>query len=81
VAEVALRIFEPCSYTARIPTDKGDVVRVWEYDRLNHTTWQVDIFLQKDVLFVHPKITNPRPVDLKGYWWTCVAMPVEENGR
>ena len=29
---------------------------------------------------MHPKITNPRPIDLRGYWWTCVAMPVEENG-
>lgn len=32
------------------------------------------------MLWVHPKITNPRPIDLRGYWWTCVAMPVEENG-
>ena len=38
------------------------------------------MFLDKDVLWVHPKITNPRPLDLKGYWWTCVAMPVESSG-
>jgi hypothetical protein len=32
-------------HTAKIATDKGDIVRVWEFDRLNFTTWQVDIFL------------------------------------
>ena len=32
---------ESMVYSARIPTEKGDIIRVWEYDRLNHSTWQV----------------------------------------
>ena len=72
---------ESPTYAAKISTKRGDVVRVWEYDRLNHTTWQVDIALEDDVLWVHPKITNPRPIELKGYWWTCVAMRVTDTTR
>ena len=45
------------------------------------SVWQVDIALENDVLWVHPKITNPRPIELKGYWWTCVAMHVDDNTR
>lgn len=64
-------------WTASIPTPLGDVLRVWEYDRLNSTTWQVDILLVNDTMFAHPKVSNPHPVQLHGYWWTCVAMPVD----
>eukprot|EP00966_Prymnesium_polylepis_P319864 7376289-Prymnesium_polylepis.2 len=28
-------------WTAVIPTEMGELVRVWEYDRLNGTVWQV----------------------------------------
>eukprot|EP00040_Diaphanoeca_grandis_P023668 m.129101 g.129101 ORF g.129101 m.129101 type:complete len:792 (+) comp29375_c0_seq12:86-2461(+) len=72
---------ESPTFAAKIPTERGDIVRVWEFDRLNFTVWQVDMFLEKDILWVHPKITNPRPIDLRGYWWTCVAMRVEESGK
>ena len=68
-------------YTGVVHTSKGDVVRVWEYDRQNHTVWQVDMFLDGDTLWAHPKITNPNPVDLEGYWWTCVAMSVTDETR
>ena len=68
-------------YTAIIPTSKGNVTRVWEYDRQNHTVWSVDILLVDDVLFAHPKIRNPTNNEIPGYWWTCVAMPVTDNTR
>ena len=61
-------------WTATLDTELGPVVRVWEYDRQNHTVWQVDVLIDGDVMWAHPKITNPNPVDLQGYWWTCVAM-------
>eukprot|EP00944_MAST-04C_sp_MAST-4C-sp1_P004738 g4738.t1 len=68
-------------YTAIIPTSKGNVTRVWEYDRQNHTVWSVDILMVDDVLFAHPKIRNPTNNEIPGYWWTCVAMPVTDNTR
>eukprot|EP01062_Namystynia_karyoxenos_P073074 TRINITY_DN69916_c0_g1_i1.p1 TRINITY_DN69916_c0_g1~~TRINITY_DN69916_c0_g1_i1.p1 ORF type:complete len:812 (+),score=297.14 TRINITY_DN69916_c0_g1_i1:83-2437(+) len=68
-------------FLARIPTAKGDVVRVWEFDRLNNTVWQVDIMLDGPSLVAHVTITNPGDVDLQGYWWTCVAMRVTPKSR
>merc|ERR1719174_1057871 len=69
-------------YTATLNTSKGPVVCVWEYDRLNHTVWQVDVLVLGETMWAHPKITNADPLrDLPGYWWTCVAMPVDERTR
>ena len=68
-------------YTAIIPSGKGNITRVWEYDRQNNTVWSVDILIIDDVLFAHPKIRNPTDVEIPGYWWTCVAMPVTDNTR
>jgi len=59
----------------------GPTLRVYEYDRYNSTLWQVDILLLNDTLFVHPTITNPTDVDLKGYWWTCVAVESKPTTR
>ena len=64
-------------WTAVLETDYGPLVRVWEFDRHNYTIWQVDMLLFQDILLVHPKITNPTSVDVKGYWWTCVAMRID----
>ena len=58
---------EQAVFAAKIPTPRGDVARVWEFDRQNHTVWQVDIFLEDDVLWAHPTITNPNDEDLRGY--------------
>ena len=68
-------------YLAEINTDLGPMMRVYEFDRYNSTVWQVDILLVDDTLFVHPRITNPTDCDLRGYWWTCVAVPVKEKTR
>jgi len=61
--------------------DAGPAVRVWEYDRLNSTVWQVDILLVNDTMFAHPKVTNPTKQEVPGYWWTCVAMTSTEKTR
>ena len=67
-------------WTAVLPSRLGPVVRVWEYDRLNSSVWQVDVLLAGDALFAHPKVTNTASRPLDGYWWTCVAMPVDPSG-
>ncbi len=72
---------ESPTFLAKINTDKGDVLRVYEFDRYNGTVWQVDMFIDDDELWVHPRITNPNPVDLRGYWWTCVAHHVTPESR
>jgi len=55
---------------------------VYEYDRLNSTLWQVDMFVDDDgVFWAHPKVRNFNKVEIPGYWWTCVANKVEDNTR
>lgn len=58
----------------RLDTELGPMLRVYEFDRYNGTTWQVDMLLYDGAFIAHPRITNPTDVDLRGYWWTCVAV-------
>jgi len=68
-------------YSATVPTERGDIVRVWEYDRVNHTVWSVDMLFEGDTLWAHPRITNPSATqDLNGYWWTNVGQKITVAG-
>jgi len=68
-------------YLAKINTERGPIVRVYEFDRYNGTTWQVDMVISNGSVIVHPRITNPTSKDLRGYWWTCVAVEATQNTR
>lgn len=68
-------------YLARVETDRGDILRVYEYDRYNSTTWQVDMAIVNGSFVAHPRITNPTEKDLRGYWWTCVAVDALPSTR
>ncbi len=68
-------------YLAQVDTDRGPMLRVYEFDRRNGSTWQVDMMLVNDTFIIHPRISNPTEVDLKGYWWTCVAVPATPSTR
>ena len=50
---------ESDTWAAKLETERGPVVRVWEYDRLNSSVWQVDMLFEDDVMYAHAKITNP----------------------
>src|SRR5690606_9480917 len=65
----------------RIDTERGPVLRVYEFDRYNGTVWQVDMMLTNGTFLAHPRIMNPTDVDLRGYWWTCVAVHAEPSTR
>jgi len=68
-------------FPSQVKTDRGETLRVYEYDRYNGTVWQVDMHVANGSFFAHPKITNPTDVDLRGYWWTCVAVPATPATR
>ena len=70
-------------YMAKIDTELGPILRVYEFDRLNHTVWQVDmLFDDRDGTFwAHPKVTNTNNHDILGYWWTCAAHPITDESR
>ena len=72
---------ESPTWIGRIDTARGPVLRAWEYDRRNASVWQVDIFLDNETLFLHPKLTPTRGKPLQGYWWTCVAVPATPETR
>jgi hypothetical protein len=60
-------------WAARVKTSRGDVLRIYEFDRFNETAFQVDMFLSNGTLWAHPKTFNPQASELRGYWWTCVG--------
>jgi hypothetical protein len=68
-------------FMARVDSAKGPVARVYEFDRYNGTVWQVDMLVANSTFFAHPRITNPTDVDLRGYWWTCVAVDAFPSTR
>ena len=68
-------------FMASVESEAGPVVRLYEFDRLNATVWQVDLLLYNSTLLAHPKLTNPSEVDLRGYWWTCMAVPSTPGTR
>jgi len=72
---------ETQTFLTRVETEYGPMARVYEFDRYNGTVWQVDMLVVNETFFAHPRITNPTPVDLRGYWWTCVAVPATTSTR
>jgi hypothetical protein len=68
-------------WAARLKTERGDVVRVYEFDRYNGTVFQVDLLLDGDELWTHAKITNPNNASVLGYWWTCAAHDATPGTR
>lgn len=72
---------ESTVHMAKLDTPRGPVLRVYEFDRYNGTVWSVDMMLGNGSLLAHPRITNPTEQDLRGYWWTCVAVPATPATR
>lgn len=68
-------------HLARVETERGSMVRVYEFDRYNGTVWQVDMIISNGTFYAHPRITNPTEKDLRGYWWTCVAVEAKPSTR
>mmetsp|Transcript_10437 Transcript_10437/g.22914 ORF Transcript_10437/g.22914 Transcript_10437/m.22914 type:complete len:795 (+) Transcript_10437:25-2409(+) len=68
-------------YAAKLATEMGDVVRIYEFDRYNATVFQVDMMLHGGELWTHSKITNPNGGDVSGYWWTCAAHEATPQSR
>ena len=54
-------------WAARLQTERGEMLRIYEFDRYNGTVYQVDILLDGDELWTHAKVTNPNDVAVPGY--------------
>ncbi|MGP4000295.1 DUF5107 domain-containing protein [Streptomyces sp. 8N706] len=67
-------------HAARVPApDGGEMLRLWEWERLRDTPFQVDLWLPEDTDFLCAgvRIRNPhdRPVPVS--WWSDIAVPEE----
>ncbi|KAF4407914.1 DUF5107 domain-containing protein [Streptomyces lycii] len=71
-------------HAARVPApDGGDMLRLWEWERLRDTPFQVDLWLPEgsDFLYVGVRLRNPHDRPVPVYWWSNIAVPEEERSR
>ncbi|MGW2178343.1 DUF5107 domain-containing protein [Streptomyces sp. NPDC001732] len=71
-------------HAARVPApDGGEMVRLWEWERLRDLPFQVDLWLPADSEFLHVgvRIRNPHEHTAPVYWWSNTAVPEGEHTR
>ena len=70
-------------FVAKVDTERGPIVRLYEFDRIREAAWQVDLFLPEAErrIWVHVTLTNPDPYAIDCYWWTNMAAPLDEHTR
>ncbi|MFS4093662.1 DUF5107 domain-containing protein [Streptomyces sp. AF1A] len=67
-------------HAARVPApDGGEMLRLWEWERLRDLPFQVDLWLPEgsDFLLVGVRIRNPHERPAPAYWWSNIAVPEE----
>ncbi|MEW2487678.1 DUF5107 domain-containing protein [Streptomyces sp. NPDC048411] len=71
-------------HAARVAApDGGEMVRLWEWERLRDLPFQVDLWLPEDSDFLHVgvRIRNPHEHTAPVYWWSNIAVPEGERTR
>ncbi|WP_030936893.1 DUF5107 domain-containing protein [Streptomyces sp. NRRL S-646] len=69
-------------HAARVPApDGGEMLRLWEWERLRDLPFQVDLWLPEDsdFLYVGVRIRNPHERPVSTYWWSNIAVPEERR--
>ncbi|MFF4347077.1 DUF5107 domain-containing protein [Streptomyces sp. NPDC001530] len=69
-------------HAARVPApDGGQMLRLWEWERLRDLPFQVDLWLPdgSDFLYVGVRIRNPHEKPAPVYWWSNIAVPEERR--
>ncbi|MEU5316574.1 DUF5107 domain-containing protein [Streptomyces sp. NPDC021056] len=65
-------------HAARVPApDGGEMLRLWEWERLRDLPFQVDLWLPdgSDFLYVGVRVRNPHEKPVPTYWWSNIAVP------
>ncbi|MFD6418980.1 DUF5107 domain-containing protein [Streptomyces sp. NPDC060194] len=73
-------------HAAVVPApDGGEMLRLWEWERLRDLPFQVDLWLPEDsaFLYVGVRIRNVDPQEQPApvYWWSNIAVPEDEGTR
>ncbi|MFG2637194.1 DUF5107 domain-containing protein [Streptomyces sp. NPDC048362] len=69
-------------HAARVPApDGGEMLRLWEWERLRDLPFQVDLWLPEgsDFLYAGVRIRNPHERPVPTYWWTNTAVPEDRR--
>ncbi|MET7594236.1 DUF5107 domain-containing protein [Streptomyces sp. NPDC004082] len=69
-------------HAARVTApDGGEMLRLWEWERLRDLPFQVDLWLPRDsdFLYVGVRIRNPHEKPAPTYWWSNIAVPEERR--
>jgi tetratricopeptide (TPR) repeat protein len=63
--------------------DGGEMLRLWEWERMRDLPFQVDLWLPADSAFLHVgvRIRNPHAHDTATYWWSNIAVPETPGTR
>jgi len=71
-------------FAARVQGGDGPpVLRMYEWDRVRMTPYQIDAFLPdgSTFLFVRIRIINPHEHEVPMYWWSNIAVPETSEVR
>lgn len=72
-------------HAARLPAPGGggEMLRMWEWERLRDLPFQIDLWLpdRSDFLFVGVRVRNPHDRTVPAYWWSNAAVPETPGTR
>ncbi|MEV6006499.1 DUF5107 domain-containing protein [Streptomyces sp. NPDC051976] len=71
-------------HAARVPAPGGgEMLRLWEWERLRDLPFQIDMWLpeESDFLYVGVRVRNPHDRTVPTYWWSNTAVPETEGTR
>ncbi|MFD5033320.1 DUF5107 domain-containing protein [Streptomyces sp. NPDC058405] len=71
-------------HAALVPApDGGEMLRLWEWERLRDLPFQVDLWLPdgSDFLYAGVRIRNPHERAAPVYWWSNIAVEEDEHTR
>jgi hypothetical protein len=62
-------------FVGRVETERGPLLRLWEWERTRDLVFQVDLMIPEDspVLLAFIRVRNPDAVPKPLYWWTNTA--------
>ncbi|MFI9610170.1 DUF5107 domain-containing protein [Streptomyces sp. NPDC052023] len=67
-------------HAAVVPApDGGEMLRLWEWERLRDLPFQVDLWLPEGSGFLYAgvRVRNPHERPVPAYWWSNIAVPEE----
>lgn len=70
-------------YFAKLKINNFEILRIYEYDRLLNSAWQIDFYLPDDScnLWYHVTARNLNDYEIPFYWWTNIAAPITDKIR